>query len=138
MRSQLRRTLAVVCAAAVLSLAGVANAAVHPHAKRSTILDLDMSKQSLLNFHQILHAHLTNESGEPVPGANIRMFTPGHALLCERVTDTRGDATCDAPLAAPLELVNENVNGCNARFDGSDHYLPSEAHAPATLVIGDM
>ncbi len=138
MSNRLQRTLAVVCAAAALTLTGSAAAQAEHHTAKATVLDLYMSKQSLLHTHQILRAHLTDDHGNPISGAYIRMYTPGHALLCQRVTDTHGDATCDAPLAAPTELVNETVNGYNARFDGSDRYLPAEAHAPATLVVGDI
>lgn len=30
------------------------------------------------------------------------------------------------------------VNGFDARFGGSDELLPSQAHAPSTLVVGDL
>ncbi|MEV4439479.1 hypothetical protein AB0K09_10715 [Streptomyces sp. NPDC049577] len=138
MTGRLRRALTVLCAAAALSVAGAGSAGAHPTGQKPTVLDLYLSKQSLLHFHQALHAHLADDRGNPVSGAYIRMYTPGHAKLCQTVTDAHGDANCDAPLAAPTEVVNETLNGYYARFDGDDHHLPAEAHAPSTLVAGDI
>ncbi|MBT2385467.1 hypothetical protein [Streptomyces sp. ISL-11] len=138
MSQPFKRAFAVLCAATALGLSGSVTAEAYDHAPKATILDLYMGKQALLNTHQTLRAHLTDDHGNPVSGAYIRMYTPGHSMLCQRATDSHGDATCDAPLAPPAELVNETVNGYNARFDGNDRYLPAEAHAPATLVAGDL